>query len=105
MKEVLLLKIPVAALIKRILCATRRGGLAHGQEIHSFSDGKQALFAGHVFSKYPLYCFLFLICFSSLPLAAQAQDDIPSRREQLLWFRYNLELPLNDKWQIGQEIC
>ena len=104
MKEVLLLIIPVAVLIKLILCATSRWSLVHGQPVNSFADGVHAFFAGHVFSRYTLYFFSFLICIFSFPLAARSQDNTPTRREQLLWFRYNLELPLNDKWQIGQEI-
>ena len=61
MEEILLLIIPVAILIKFILCATSRWGLAHGQVVNSFSGGEQAFFAGHVFSRYTLYGFLFLV--------------------------------------------
>ena len=104
MKEVLLLIIPVAVFIKFILSAASRWGLTDGQSGNSFSAGEQAFFAGHVFSRFKLYCFLFLICIFSLPLASLSQDNTPTRREQLLWFRYNLEIPLDDKWEIGQEI-
>nr|WP_255651098.1 DUF2490 domain-containing protein [Cesiribacter sp. SM1] len=43
--------------------------------------------------------------FLCLPVAAQGSDDDPPvRTDQLLWFRYNLILPLQDKWQIEQEL-
>ena len=50
------------------------------------------------------YGCLLLPLLAALPLAAQDGGDPAKRTEQLLWFRYNLEIPVNDIWQLEQEV-
>ncbi|AHM63490.1 hypothetical protein D770_26235 [Flammeovirgaceae bacterium 311] len=49
------------------------------------------------------YCFLFSVIIS-FPVTAQNTSAPGRRSDQLLWFRYHLELPLNKQWQLEQEV-
>ncbi len=48
-------------------------------------------------------CLVVAGVFLALPVAAQDSVTPNERTNQLLWFRYNLILPLSDKWQAEQE--
>lgn len=54
--------------------------------------------------RYALFLSIYLCLLSALPLAAQQEPSFTSKSEQYIWFRYNLELPLNDQWTFEHEI-